>query len=356
MYIPSYDIFEYAVYAVLLLILVGLFKIKSLRPRILQNVVVSITSIIFCFIAFEIILKFGAFENHSAWNPLKAKKLNIEINKKNDEFSKKNPLGFNDPVRSKAKPAGATRIVVIGDSFIWGDGLPREEIWSVKLEKLIADKYTDFELFSWGKNGWSTKDQLNFLRKDGFKYNIDLLVVSFVDNDPFLGKPIAKYLRWQNTSYLEPFETLVPEATNFIVSFINQWIYTNLEYYGYGVWSKKLYSKENLDKYGELLKEFSEELNKRGVDFRFILTVANNREDYKELNDKVIPYLEAADIKYLNLYTAVQEQLGHYNPRKLRANRANGHPGSIMPSLFAKETLYYIEKEGLLKPLSLKVK
>ena len=47
-----------------------------------------------------------------------------EIDERNLRFAEKNIYEFTDTHRAFKKKAGVTRIAVIGDSFIWGDGIP----------------------------------------------------------------------------------------------------------------------------------------------------------------------------------------------------------------------------------------
>ena len=94
------------------------------------------------------------------------KKLDREINLRNLEFSAKNKLWFNDKDRTQQKPLGIEyRVAVLGDSFIFGDGVAYDFIWSHKLEKSITKNYPKIEVLSWGRNGWSTKQQYEFLKK-----------------------------------------------------------------------------------------------------------------------------------------------------------------------------------------------
>ncbi|MBW1990491.1 MAG: SGNH/GDSL hydrolase family protein, partial [Deltaproteobacteria bacterium] len=90
-----------------------------------------------------------------------ALRLDEEINAGNWAVSQKHPFGFNEPPRSVQKPPGvAWRVAVVGDSFVWGDGVPSGESWSRKLEREVARLAPHVEVMSSGRSGWSTSDQL----------------------------------------------------------------------------------------------------------------------------------------------------------------------------------------------------
>ena len=106
----------------------------------------------------------------------------IDLN--NYKFSKGNPYGFTDIKRSKIKKEDTKRIAILGDSFVWGDGLPYDQTWSHKLSEMIRNHgYDNYEVMSCGRNGWSTKDELNWLVDHGFEYEIDILILAWTAND-----------------------------------------------------------------------------------------------------------------------------------------------------------------------------
>ena len=67
--------------------------------------------------------------------------LNKRVNERNQQYANTNVFGFTDKERTMRKPKGVFRIAVLGDSFIWGDGLPYEKVWSHKLEQRLEAKY-----------------------------------------------------------------------------------------------------------------------------------------------------------------------------------------------------------------------
>ena len=61
---------------------------------------------------------------HPVWIPPRFKKMDREIDLLNYEYAQTNPYRFTDVVRSKEKQKGVSRIAILGDSFVFGDGIP----------------------------------------------------------------------------------------------------------------------------------------------------------------------------------------------------------------------------------------
>lgn len=329
------------------------FLSESAKRKFIQNLLLIFLALSFCLIGLELILRTGWFDDLDnpapVWIPARYQEADKEINVINSIIAKNNSYLFNDRQREIAKPAGYFRVAVLGDSFIWGDGVPYEIIWSHKLENELLRGYNKTEIISWGRDGWSTQDEFNFLKQEGIKFKPDLVLVGFVTNDPDLGDYRQKFLSWQNTAIMMPVKFFLPNALDFIGSYFNTFIENKfLSDYGYSKWEDKLYLPENLAKYQNLLLEFSRFCQDNKIKLVFVLTPNIPHPSYREKYDLVIPLLTAAEIDYLDLYPAVVEDLEQYSYRQLWANPADGHPGALVTGVYAKEVLNYLEEYNLL--------
>jgi hypothetical protein len=106
------------------------------------------------------------------------------------EFQRKyvvrNSHGYRDNEYSYKKPENIFRILVLGDSQTFGHGIKKlEDTWHKKLEVLMNQGLKDkrFEIISLAGEGWNTDTQLYELFKNGFKYNPDLILLAFYQND-----------------------------------------------------------------------------------------------------------------------------------------------------------------------------
>ena len=271
--------------------------------------------------------------------PKRFKVIDNDINSQNHSIALLNKYYFNDIPRTYSNK-DKIRIAVLGDSFIWGDGVRYDTIWGHKLEKKFLEQYENVEILNWGQNGWSTDDQVKFLKSEGVDYHIDLLIIGFVTNDPVFRTPSyayhipQKFFQWQNSDVVAVGKKIFPNSINFISSYVNRFleIYFFPDY-GYQAWEDKLYTDENLIKYQQLLKELLDFCQRKEIQLLFVLTPNSYAEHFKSKYQKIIPILQKVGIQYLNLYSIIQKKLGTYRLRELWANPANAHPGDLVTSV-----------------------
>jgi lysophospholipase L1-like esterase len=91
-----------------------------------------------------------------------------------------NANGWRGPLRPYVKPAGVTRIVVLGGSFVDGYSVPTEERLTEVMEANLGPK---FEVINLGVVGYGTDQALLLLEQEGLKYQPDLIVLAFSYND-----------------------------------------------------------------------------------------------------------------------------------------------------------------------------
>jgi hypothetical protein len=92
--------------------------------------------------------------------------------------SKGFPVDLN---RKKSK-----RILVTGDSFVWGDGYANmNDLWWRQLEReLVRRGYGQIEVIAMGYPGLSTRDQLHAAMLVAPKFKPDLIIWGYTTNDP----------------------------------------------------------------------------------------------------------------------------------------------------------------------------
>lgn len=112
-----------------------------------------------------------------------------------------NSHGFRGPERSFEKPANKKRIIVIGDSFVWGFGVEEDQIFTQKLDR---DLGPDVEVINLGVSGYSTDQELLMYRDTGRKYDADVVLLMVATNDVALNARPEAYV-----IYPKPVFTLV---------------------------------------------------------------------------------------------------------------------------------------------------
>ena len=92
---------------------------------------------------------------------------------------KTNSEGLRDREYERKKPAHVTRIVVVGDSHTWGYGVNDDEIYSEKLESMLADS----EVVNLGVTAYSLWQEVGYFERTGLDYDPDVMIVGFTQND-----------------------------------------------------------------------------------------------------------------------------------------------------------------------------
>ncbi|MDD4349654.1 MAG: SGNH/GDSL hydrolase family protein [Opitutales bacterium] len=99
--------------------------------------------------------------------------------------------GFRDVERPEPKPEGVYRVLVVGDSFVWGAyGVDADQTFTALAEQSLnrnADNgRPKFEVINAGVIGWGTDNALAFLKSRWDRYQPDAVVIAFcVANDFF---------------------------------------------------------------------------------------------------------------------------------------------------------------------------
>lgn len=266
------------------------------------------------------------------------KEYNDSIIEANQAVASLNPHGFTDSVRSKTKPDSIFRVAVIGDSFIWGDGLPYTDVWSHKLERLMRDQFRNVEVMSWGIKGWSTLDEYNFYINIGHTYDIDLLLFGFVHNDPDMGDYKHMSPLWYKR--LGFMYKIFPRLTGSVLDYLYNGSYAR--------WMEKLYSDKNLLKFETLLAQIKNLETDNNIKVAFVMTPSAINSNYDVFFPKISTILQRLNLPHANLYPNLKARFEHVNPDSLKANPANPHPGEKLNTFYADEALSLILKNNLI--------
>ena len=97
-----------------------------------------------------------------------------------------NSAGFVDTNHEIEKTPGTLRVLVVGDSVAVGQGVERDARFSNLLSKKLnsMDELPPVEIINIAHTGYSTSQELVLLKNVGIAYSPDLIVWSYVLNDP----------------------------------------------------------------------------------------------------------------------------------------------------------------------------
>jgi hypothetical protein len=77
------------------------------------------------------------------------------------------------------KPPGVTRIVVLGDSFTFGEEVGDDETYARALQSLVPNS----EVLNLGIHGYGHDQMLLYLREEGVRYHPDIVLLGFMPDD-----------------------------------------------------------------------------------------------------------------------------------------------------------------------------
>jgi lysophospholipase L1-like esterase len=97
-----------------------------------------------------------------------------------DYFDAHNSVGMDD---REPVPKRGLRILVIGDSYTEGAGVPKSERFSAKLERLLAASAPGVEVYNAGSCGLDTFEEADVLDRVGDAIQPDVVIVGYCLND-----------------------------------------------------------------------------------------------------------------------------------------------------------------------------
>lgn len=95
-----------------------------------------------------------------------------------------NSHGFRSPDISRKKPAGQTRILLLGDSSAYGFSVRNQETFGSVLTQKLRAAYPgrDVRLLNAAVAGWTTYQAVVFMKERGWEYSPDIIIIAF-NND-----------------------------------------------------------------------------------------------------------------------------------------------------------------------------
>jgi len=96
-----------------------------------------------------------------------------------------NSYGLRDREISLEKPAQTVRILALGDSTVFGFGVPTEGTFSKRLEAMLNEDPgdTQFEVINAGVQSYSLYNSFVYLKRDGIRFDPDLILLETNYND-----------------------------------------------------------------------------------------------------------------------------------------------------------------------------
>jgi lysophospholipase L1-like esterase len=101
-----------------------------------------------------------------------------------------NSKGLRDREFSYERQPRTLRVLMLGDSLTVGWGVPVEQTFSKRIEKLFVADGVDAEVINTGVGNYNTVQEVEYFLTEGFKYRPNIVVLNFFVND---AEPILKH-------------------------------------------------------------------------------------------------------------------------------------------------------------------
>jgi lysophospholipase L1-like esterase len=116
-----------------------------------------------------------------------------------DAFTQAEPLhintaGLRDDDEVLAKPRSERRVLVIGDSVTFGNGVATQKTYPAVLEELLAQRGVQARVLNGGVQGYDIHQEASFLHERGWDFEPDVVVLGFFENDVILRSDGEGYL------------------------------------------------------------------------------------------------------------------------------------------------------------------
>lgn len=96
-----------------------------------------------------------------------------------------NSWGFRDREYALEKPPGTYRVVCLGDSYTFGQGVAIEDTWERQLEGRLNDALAPLrvEVMNFGVQAYNSRNELGMLESKALRFDPDLVLLAHLMND-----------------------------------------------------------------------------------------------------------------------------------------------------------------------------
>jgi len=148
---------------------------------------------------------FWQFDSTYGWSHVKGIRGDFTMDGRKTDISI-NSKGFRGPEVQYEPQAGTQRIVVLGDSLVWGFGVEYEDTFQAKLQRA----FDSVEVIGLGVSGYSTDQELILYRNEARKYRPDLVIQVVASNDLPGNLSTEEYLIYSKPAFVVSDGKLVP--------------------------------------------------------------------------------------------------------------------------------------------------
>lgn len=236
---------------------------------------------------------------------------------------KTNSYGMRD---NEPLATSENRILVIGDSFTFGFGVPQDAIFPILLEKKLNQGEDRYDVLNLAVPGYTIQDEVNVLRYKGLVWEPRVVIIGYVLNDPEIEpvQELPSYFHkpswWQYSHVLR----LVAQGKKKM----------EINIFGGGDYHKYLHANEiTWQSVVTGFKDIREMTDRREI--KVILLIFPILGDdwsaypYLDIHRQVAALAKENGFMVIDLY----EYTSKYPPQDLRISIQDGHPNALVHTL-----------------------
>ncbi|MCK4911249.1 MAG: SGNH/GDSL hydrolase family protein [Thermodesulfovibrionales bacterium] len=255
-------------------------------------------------------------------------------------------MGFRDREYTVEKAPGTLRIFGIGDSIMFGQGVPQEETYLSLLEAMLNKRHPEYnwEVINSAVPDYNTSAEVETLRYKGLKYKPDLVVMGICTNDfdmPalvfYMGLPdernMGRYFSLQHSFFVQYIRHRMKREPFLIPGFTHKYVEMSG---GKGVFKaiKELKRISIIGDFPVLVFHLANDTNKNVMDLM------------KTANAYGMPAVDVSPM--IQRYMKYQGIKDYFDSA---LSVSDGHPSSTSHEIAANALFEYLESSGLVSML-----
>jgi lysophospholipase L1-like esterase len=265
-----------------------------------------------------------------------------------------NSAGWRDREHTLAKPPNTYRILGLGDSYLYGQGVRFEDICLTRLGGRMAAEGRpgiSIEAINAGLSGMNTANERDLLLERGLRYDPDLVIVHFVLNDVepklmlFSERPQVEFWIQYLSTYQEPdwlseYSTLWGWARQryLLLTRSNAYIDSCLENY-FEDGSKWEFCRDALSDITRICRE--RDIGLLVVIFPFLCDLDDDYP-FRRIHDQVSTHCDSTGVQVLDLFETFRGR----DAQDLWVHRVDPHPNETAHRLAAEAIFDFLEEQA----------
>ena len=241
---------------------------------------------------------------------------------------------------------GDRRVVVLSDSFVYGKGQVINTTWDAQLASMVRYSQEGVCVLGVGRNGWTTADEMAFLKKHWPTLRPDYLLVGYVTNDADFGDLNKRHWFKHKPRLCDVVSRL--KVVNFVIEKVCYILRRNHPDIGYSQWEARMHTPANLARYRTVLTELKRFMTDQGVPFHLVLTARGWEFGEAGYHERVGKMLDDLGIGYTDTLPLVKRYFSPFPETYRWAHPGDPHASALLNAVFAWQAYTHLCGVGIL--------